>query len=298
MSKDCKYSSEILRVSRDGGQTWEDVQPLTYRKKNLETALSKECGYSNASKYSGDDFTIIAIQDRINLSFSSSHAKSMKYSLDSGSTWHDADFSGGTPAAYYHSFPELRRGQDIRIKVTSFDIPHRVSSAGQLHSTGLYEIRGKLSSLTHTDYQPWYMFEDETNLISAEDLYMVVNSQFSEFWGTFSGCTNLIKAPTIFYSTYDGTWGGAQDMFRGCTSLQNAPVLMPKYGNYSNMFYGCRNINEIYCFAESGTTTDWVVGVSSSGTFHKLNTRNDWTRGGSGIPTNWNVTNLPVTNNS
>ena len=85
-------------------------------------------------------------------------------------------------------------------------------------------------------------------------------------------------------------------MFKDCTSLTTAPELpattLVKYC-YSNMFYGCSNLNSIKCLATSGfdspdCTTEWVNGVSSSGTFTKASGAT-WNISASGIPSGWTI---------
>ncbi len=139
----------------------------------------------------------------------------------------------------------------------------------------------------------------------------------------FSGCTNLTRAPALpatqlaiscynqmFYNCTSLTTAPALPattliskcyyyMFNGCSNLTMAPVLpattLASYC-YAYMFQGCSNLNYIKCLATSGinsggSTTDWVVGVSSTGTF--VNTTgtdaSPWGRGTSLIPTGWTV---------
>ena len=82
-------------------------------------------------------------------------------------------------------------------------------------------------------------------------------------------------------------------MFYGCTHLTKAPVLpaatLVKYC-YANMFRGCSSLNYVKCLTTdpgSGMnyTTDWLSGVSESGTFVKKS----GTTWESGIPSGWNV---------
>jgi len=64
------------------------------------------------------------------------------------------------------------------------------------------------------------------------------------------------------------------------------------------MFYNCSNLNYIKCLAISGinsnnSTTDWVSGVASSGTFIKVPNAT-WPIGNNGIPTNWEIQDIGV----
>jgi hypothetical protein len=59
------------------------------------------------------------------------------------------------------------------------------------------------------------------------------------------------------------------------------------------MFNNCASLNKITCLATDISATDctnsWLNNVSSSGTFIKDPTMNDWTIGASGIPSGWTV---------
>jgi hypothetical protein len=86
-------------------------------------------------------------------------------------------------------------------------------------------------------------------------------------------------------------------MFYGCTSLVNAPAL-PATSLYevcyNNMFYGCSKLNYIKAmFTTTPAATylsNWVSGVSASGTFVK-NSAATWenTFGVDAIPEGWTV---------
>ena len=64
---------------------------------------------------------------------------------------------------------------------------------------------------------------------------------------------------------------------------------------YNSMFARCKNINYVKCLATdisaSGCVADWLKGVSSTGTFVKAASMNDWQTGDSGIPNGWTVIN-------
>lgn len=112
----------------------------------------------------------------------------------------------------------------------------------------------------------------------------------------FYGCTSLTTAPMLPATTLAN--GCYQLMFHSCTSLTTAPELpvtnLVDYC-YSGMFAGCTSLNYIKCLATDisaeNCTDDWVDGVSSSGTFVKNSSMNDWSSGMDGIPTGWSVIN-------
>lgn len=112
----------------------------------------------------------------------------------------------------------------------------------------------------------------------------------------FENCTNLTTAPSLAATTLEEYCYGA--MFRGCTSLTTAPDLTAPTlveGCYSAMFVECSSLSHIKCLATnisaSRCVSGWVDGVSSSGTFVKASSMNNWSTGVNGIPTNWTVQN-------
>lgn len=135
------------------------------------------------------------------------------------------------------------------------------------------------------------MFEGCSSLVTAPELPATTVSAYC-YQGMFKNCTSLINAPelpatTIDYSCYSG-------MFEGCTSLITAPELLAttlQYYCYREMFKNCSNLNYIKCLAvdninKNGSTTDWVNGVSATGTFVQ-NPSADWPTGINGIPSGW-----------
>lgn len=140
-----------------------------------------------------------------------------------------------------------------------------------------------------------YMFQDCTNLTTAPMLPATTLTN-SCYYSMFRGCTNLTKAPKLpatqlaiyCYST----------MFRGCTSLTKAPELPATQlttSCYYSMFQGCTNLSYIKAMfttmpsAFLTCTTNWVDGVSSSGTFVKNSAATWTTTGTDGIPNGWTV---------
>lgn len=110
----------------------------------------------------------------------------------------------------------------------------------------------------------------------------------------FFGCTSLttaskLPAKTLTSSCYDY-------MFYGCTSLTTAPELPATTlvsNCYYEMFYGCTNLNYIKAMftttPSTSYTSNWVKGVSSTGTFVK-NSAATWNvTGVNGIPSGWDV---------
>ena len=111
----------------------------------------------------------------------------------------------------------------------------------------------------------------------------------------FKGCTSLTQAPELPATTLaDYCY---EQMFRGCTSLIIAPELPAttlKTHCYSNMFYGCTSLSSINvhftAWNPTNATSNWVNGVNSSGTFtcpNALDTNNKF--GNNYIPSGWTI---------
>ena len=112
------------------------------------------------------------------------------------------------------------------------------------------------------------------------------------YWFMFGGCKSLTTAPELRATTL--AVGCYSCMFDACTSLTTAPVLpAPTLVEdcYFDMFNGCSNLNEVECLATSFasySTSGWLNGVSSTGTFTKA-AGVAWPAGGDGIPSGWTV---------
>ena len=113
----------------------------------------------------------------------------------------------------------------------------------------------------------------------------------------FRGCTSLTQAPVLPATTL--VTGCYALMFSGCTSLTQAPALPATTLAdvcYRSMFSGCTSLNKVTCLATdlsaTGCTGDWLSGVASSGTFTKASGA-DWSvkTGYDGIPSGWTTQN-------
>ena len=139
------------------------------------------------------------------------------------------------------------------------------------------------------------MFLGCTSLTGVPSNYLPATALIKYcYYGMFNSCTSLTTAPQLPATTLaDNCYG---TMFNGCTSLTSAPelsalTLAPSC--YSSMFSGCTSLTYIKCLATDISATfcisNWVNGVSSTGTFVKNPSMNDWTRGVSGIPDGWTI---------
>lgn len=162
-----------------------------------------------------------------------------------------------------------------------------------LLSNSKITIAPKLPATTLAERCYDSMFQGCTNLITAPELPVTTLAIDCYSW-MFYGCTSLTTAPELPATTL--LYGCYENMFRKCTSLTNAPELPAitlADRCYYNMFYDCTNLNYIKCLATnisaSNCTTDWLTGVSATGTFVKNASMSDWTSGNNGIPNGWTV---------
>ena len=115
------------------------------------------------------------------------------------------------------------------------------------------------------------------------------------YYQMFYDCYSLTSAPTLPATTLQS--GCYTGMFRGCINLTSAPVLRATdliSNCYAQMFYGCTKLNYIkalFTTDPSGLNylTDWVNGVSATGTFVKNSSATWNVTGNNGVPSGWTV---------
>ena len=152
----------------------------------------------------------------------------------------------------------------------------------------------ELPATTLADYCFANMFNGCRALTTAPSMLPATTLAEACYYGMFNGCSSLTAAPELPATTLAELccWY----MFYNCKSLTTAPELPATTLNsscYREMFYGCSKLNHIKCMATnisaSNCTSDWVNGVSSTGTFIKHPDMNNWTTGVNGIPSGWTV---------
>ena len=136
-----------------------------------------------------------------------------------------------------------------------------------------------------------------TGLVDAENLVLPATTLTEYCYkDMFEDCTSLTTAPELPATTL--TYSCYASMFQNCTSLTQAPELPAAIlvdQCYEQMFDSCVNLNYIKCLATGitgrvgrDTTSNWVYGVSPTGTFVKKAGVN-WQTGVNGIPDGWDV---------
>ena len=143
-----------------------------------------------------------------------------------------------------------------------------------------------------------YMFSGCTNLTAAPALPATALADYC-YSNMFSGCTNLTTAPAITAAKLASNCYSY--MFSDCKSLTTAPELPAKTLMsycYERMFMNCTKLNYIKMLATNisatGCLSNWVNGVSSTGTFVKNKRMTSLPTGVSGIPSGWTVNNFVI----
>ena len=139
------------------------------------------------------------------------------------------------------------------------------------------------------------MFRGCTSLTKAPSILPATSLSLRCYKEMFSGCTSLVSAPELPAGVVQDN--AYENMFIGCTSLEKAPELLAgtlKSSAYSGMFSGCTSLNYVKCmiyqYPQSDTSmfTNWLSGVSATGTFVKR-AGVSWPTGNKGIPSGWTV---------
>ena len=247
--------------------------------------------------YSNDYFTIVSLEDNNVIYFgvkNKAYAKTISVSTDNGNTW--TDYTSSEPLndsfVFGTSIASLNVGEKILIKGnnTKYGSTFINEQNNYFSSEKRFNVEGNIMSLIYGDNfigqnilpDESYIFARLFDQVSSTNLYK----------NTIVSAENLILPPTLRTGCYYG-------MFYLCTLLTTAPVLPATTlvtACYENMFNGCSSLNYVKCLAsetESGShdqTSNWLRGVSSSGTFVKY-ANTTWPSGESGIPSGWTIQN-------
>lgn len=229
----------------------------------------------------------------------------LQYSLDK-TTWQSLTIAEGET----HSFISAAN-QKVYFKAQP-SATTKPLNGWKFSATTQYNVGGHLLSLiyantwmsdntmnTSGNQKFFYLFQNETNLIDANQLKMADNCAYTCYQGMFYGCTNLTAAPDLPATDLGSGEGCYQSMFSGCTNLTAAPDLPAttlKNYCYNGMFNGCSSLNSIKCLATNISATNCTAnmtnGVAANGTFYKDANMNDWTTGVNGIPSGWSVVDV------
>lgn len=138
------------------------------------------------------------------------------------------------------------------------------------------------------------MFNWCTSLTTAPSILPATTLAEHCYASMFEQCHSLTTAPELPATRLASHC--YMRMFSQCSGLTVAPVLSAATlveRCYYHMFNNCRSLSSLTCLATNISayecTRDWVVNVSSSGTFKKASSMTSWTRDGDGIPSGWTV---------
>ena len=266
----------------------------TYGRPHVSLVLdNNEIHYENHD-YSQDYLTFV-IKTSGTFEIYPYEADNVYYSLDNGETW--VDFSqGGTIT--------VSAGDKLMWKGALSNGEGKYWDNEGVEPGVHFDAQGNIMSLVYGDN-----FKGQTDLTGK-----ALGSVFSEFEVEnaknlilpattleescynymFENCRSLTTAPelpatTLANNCYDS-------MFSYCTSLTTAPELPATTlanGCYNFMFEGCSSLNYIKAMftttPSTSYTSNWVSGVSATGTFVK-NASAQWNvSGGNGVPNGWTV---------
>lgn len=238
-------------------------------------------------------FYIEAIDDNITISVSDK--------LSDNTFWYS--FDQVTWTKYNGSISKIPNGSTVYLigEVKSYSY----YGIGSFQSTGRFNVGGNVMSLLYgLDYEAnsinstamiKRLFMNSKNLVHARMLQLPATTLVKECYvDMFRGCTSLVDAPklpalTLAESCY-------QSMFKNCSSLVKAPALLAKTlvtGCYGYMFEGCSSLSYVRAlFANEPwmqANVSWLSGVSPTGTFVK-NVDATWENNVSyGVPKGWDV---------
>lgn len=154
-------------------------------------------------------------------------------------------------------------------------------------------IAPELPATTLANYCYEQMFNRCTSLVNAPVLPATTLTDGC-YKSMFRNCTSLINAPALPATTLASAC--YEYMFSGCTGLTSTPALsattLDRYC-YHEMFRWCSKLNNITMLATDISAhyclSDWVNGVSATGTFVKHPDMASLPTGDSGIPKGWTV---------
>lgn len=302
MSSYCKFYKEKRQVSYDNGITWSDVVPAEYRRGDLIQSGSTDCE-SGPSGYSTQYLTFVAVSAGTfsfeGTSSSTINNSSIQYTIDNGSTWYTLNRGVQSPT--------VSAGQKIMWKG---NLKSTGSGVGKFYSTKKFNVEGNAMSLLFGDnfanqtslsgYTAAFanLFVGNENVVNAANLILPATTLTEAcYQGMFYSCSGLTTPPSILPSM-DLSLRCYYQMFEHCPLLTSSPELPATtlvQQSYCMMFKDCPSLNYVKCLATditaSNSTSNWLDGVASSGTFVKNSSMNSWTTGINGIPSNWSVQN-------
>ena len=292
------------------------VQAYSMLRGKQSQVVSETCIYSDVHDYSMDYLTFrILSNGNIFWRSNGSLSKTIEYSLNAG-PWTSITAST-TPVTIPVSTGDIVRFRGSNQSYATSKSAYSGFGQGEAGTSGQatydndaaeFNIEGNIMSLIYGDnfinnpefnggtYNFCSIFK-KSKCVSAENLILPATTLREYCYrAMFSWCTYLTIAPELPATNL--AKGVYWYMFEQC-AITTAPELLAEtlvQECYGSMFIACASLNFIKCMANAGFSTknckqNWVSGVASSGTFVKDSgvAVNTWSRGASGIPTNWLV---------
>ena len=273
----------------------------SFRKSNLMTAwtLNSPSGIPEGWTPILNWFRIIALGSG-NITVSNYTGRQVEYSTNNGVDWTSYSASISVTENQEVCFRSLRVFSQAETDNPFFkcDVDYKI--AGDIASliVGSSFQSGSYSIGQFTFVNAW---KSETHLIDASELVLSPTTLYnSSYKSLFHDCTNLVKGPKILPATsLNNTC--YRNMFYNCQALTSAPIISNPTtynasGWYQQMFYNCKNLHTIVFLDTktyaSGNFTNWVSGISGTGTFYVGDSSNNpfgANRGNNAIPTGWTV---------
>ena len=221
---------------------------------------------------------------------------SLKVSIDNGATWTEYNELQATTTFTLPAYGRLMfDGSSIETWCNNS------LNGWNFKANVAHSLEGSMQSIISSttklpDYAFSYLFYGDTNLMRADELVLPWSSVGSYALSCFfEDCTNLTTVPAELPASILAEYCYA-GMFANCVSLTTAPELPATTlvdSCYKAMFLRCKNLNSIKVGALTWNTSyasEWVYGVSSTGTFTKPSALTIST-GSSGVPSGWTIIN-------
>ena len=279
-------SATSLSVSTDSGQTW---QTATVDGTNKQLYVTLQSGQTaiwkgTAVSWYGDNYLRFSSYDNYEVE---GNIMSLVYN-DSYADKYTIPGTGCFRNLFYNSV-YLKSAENLLLPATG--LVERCYQGLFFNCSGLTTPPVLTASvLAPHCYED--MFNGCESLTTAPLLHSVSLANYC-YETMFRNCKSLVDAPSLPATELaQGCYFG---MFVGCTGITTAPELNATAlvkSCYHTMFSGCSHLNSITCLAmdmsAEQSTENWVLGVSSTGTFTKSDGIS-WPTGNDGIPTNWTV---------
>ena len=229
--------------------------------------MASKTGASEETEGLSDYFHVISHEDQT-IAF----LVDCQYNLDDGNGWIDLNFD-----------TEINLPKDSIIYVSA--LADKYSNVRLEYAENI-SLAGNIMSLVYGhDFKDKYSLEGFDNIFAG-----FANSEINSL-AIKSIDKLLLPATTLSYGCYSY-------MFYGCENITKAPVLPAPVLEefcYLNMFQSCKKLNYIKMLATDISAnyclSEWVDGVSSTGTFVKHPDMTSLPTGVNGIPEGWTVVN-------